>query len=269
MQVIIIFILGLGFGSFVNALVWRVYHQSRLKRPSDKLSILTGRSMCMNCHHPLHAKDLLPVVSWLYLRGKCRYCRRKIADNPLIELLTGLTFVISMYLWPHQLAELNLVVFSIWLIVLTQLVALAVYDFKWMLLPDRLVLPLFISTVLLVVADLLINEHNIDYLLLPLSGAVLLSGLFYVLFQVSGGRWIGGGDVKLALALGLLAGGPWQALLVLFIASILGSLIGGPTLLIKRKKGVKIPFGPLLIIATFIVYFFGRSIIDWYIDSLV
>jgi len=101
------------------------------------------------------------------------------------------------------------------------------------------------------------------------GGAVLLFGLFYVLFQISDGAWIGGGDVKLAAALGLLAGSPVQALLLLFLSSLIGTLFSIPQLM-KGKTGLraKVPYGPFLLAATVIVVLWGHSIIDWYTGLL-
>ena len=96
-------------------------------------------------------------------------------------------------------------------------------------------------------------------------GLIIGGGIFYLLFQTSRGEWIGGGDVKLGAVLGIIVGGPWQALLLLFVASCLGTLFSLPMLLTgKASKTSKIPFGPFLIAATIIVYLFGSSIIAWY-----
>jgi prepilin signal peptidase PulO-like enzyme (type II secretory pathway) len=96
-----------------------------------------------------------------------------------------------------------------------------------------------------------------------------LSGLFYLLFQLSKGTWIGGGDVKLAIALGLIAGDPLRAMLILFMASLVGTLAALPTLIKnKNKRGIKLPFGPLLIAGTIIVQLFGADMIAWYTSLL-
>ena len=97
--IVIFFVLGVCFGSFVNALVWRIHEQSKPKKKraaSDKeLSVVSGRSMCPNCKHTLSTKDLLPVISWLTLGGKCRYCSKPISwQYPSVEMLTALLFVV-------------------------------------------------------------------------------------------------------------------------------------------------------------------------------
>jgi len=111
MIIAVLVVFGLALGSFVNALVWRVREQTKegsKKKPDSKylkkLSVSKGRSMCPNCHHELTAKDLLPVISWLGLKGKCRYCRKSIsAQYPLVELATAGLFAASYLLWPEDI----------------------------------------------------------------------------------------------------------------------------------------------------------------------
>ena len=269
-------LLGLVFGSFVNALVWRLHEQEGQRAKKGKvnqnrlreLSMLHGRSMCSNCGHELAAKDLVPVLSWLWLRGRCRYCGTKIQDNPLVEVSTGLLFVLSYLLWPLPLHGVGLFQFIVWLLFIVAFVALAMYDLKWFILPDRIVFPLVAiaaAEVVLVAAF----KHDVWFALDATLGALTLSGIFYVLFQLSGGAWIGGGDVKLAIVLGLLAGSPVQALLILFFASIIGTLCSIPVLL-KGKKGLKmrVPFGPFLLAGTFLVVLFGQRVLDWYTNLI-
>lgn len=271
-------VLGLIFGSFVNALVWRLHEQAELSGKGGKttekrrqeLSIAKGRSMCPHCGHELAAKDLVPLFSWLLLRGRCRYCRASIGvQYPLVELATALLFTVSYVTWPFTMQGVGLFQFVLWLMFLVGFVALAVYDLKWFLLPDKLVLPLVAvaATQVVVVAVWL---HSFSALWQPLAGGLIIFGLFWVLFQVSGGNWIGGGDVKLAIVLGLLAGTPLRAFLVIFFASLLGTLSSVP-LLVKGRSGLKmhIPFGPYLLLATIIVVLYGTSIVNWYQNLIV
>lgn len=282
--------LGLALGSFVNAAVWRLRQQEQVKKPKAKkmgllsafsfqssanknrYSILTGRSMCPQCKHKLSAKDLIPVISWLELKGKCRYCKKPISwQYPLVELLTAALFVASYALWPYSFQGQSLesgVLFGLWLIILTFLVMLFVYDIRWMELPDKLVLWVTASSVLFV--GLLALSEESTQVASSLLSAGLLFALFYLLFQISKGRWIGGGDVKLAPALGLLAGSPLKTMLLLFIASLIGTIIGVPLLIGKKdKRLVKLPFGPLLIVGLLVVFFFGQNIIDWYKSDIL
>jgi leader peptidase (prepilin peptidase)/N-methyltransferase len=149
-------LIGLALGSFVNALMWRLHEQEieSVKKKTKKrteylkdLSITKGRSMCTHCHHQLAPKDLIPVVSWASLRGKCRYCKQPIADTPLAELLTPLLFVVSYYYWPVLLHGYGLISFLFWLPCIVGFVALSIYDIRWYLLPNRIVYPLFLLAI--------------------------------------------------------------------------------------------------------------------------
>ncbi|HSW75135.1 MAG TPA: prepilin peptidase [Candidatus Saccharimonadales bacterium] len=248
--------LGLIFGSFVNALVWRL---------RNKRNWVSERSECVHCHHTLAPRDLIPVLSYIALKGKCRYCGKKIDDTPMPEVAAALLFVGSYIFWPIQIHGLGLFQFVCWLLILIAFTALAVYDLKWFLLPDKIVFPLIGFVILQILAQKVLYHfawHDVGAAAL---GAVVLSGIFYILFVVSDGAWIGGGDVKLAIALGLIASDPLRATLILFFASIIGVLAAIPAML-KTKKALKmqIPFGPFLILATIIVQLFGASIVHWY-----
>lgn len=288
MVYILLIFIGLCLGSFVNALVWRLRQQelrskSKLKQifssifhlvaskfrasSSDELSIVWGHSMCSKCHHELSAKDLVPLLSWLTLRGKCRYCHSKIEDSPIIELVTAILFVMSYALWPFVLSGIGLYYFGFWLLFLVGFTALSVYDLRWFMLPNRIIFPL-IGLALLRLAGAIIFYHaGWQSIITAFWGVAFASGIFYVLFQLSKGQWIGGGDVKLGIIIGLLLGGPMMSLLMLFVASSLGSLVGLPFLLTGKRK-MRIPFGPFLLTATVFVTLWGATIIDWYKSSL-
>lgn len=272
-MIIIIGLIGIIFGSFINALVWRLHEQEALRgrvtKKSSKrrrdLSIATGRSMCPDCGHTLAAQDLIPVLSWIGLRGKCRYCNKHISwQYPLIELLTSGLFILSYFVWPVSFDGPGTFRFVLWLIFVISFVALAVYDLRWSLLPDRIVIPMTGLAVLQVIV-LAVWQHDLALLWQPALGAFVIFGLFWSLLQVSNGAWIGGGDVKLSIVLGLLVGTPLYAFMVIFFASLLGTLASIP-LLLRGRKGftVQIPFGPYLLLATFIVVLFGHVIANWY-----
>lgn len=221
--------------------------------------------MCVHCGHVLAAKDLIPVFSWIQLRGKCRYCQKPISRQyPFIESLTAFLFVFSYLFWPSNLDSfLPWAVFTTWLAILILLISLIVYDFKWMLLPNKIISPLGVLAGVYVLLKLLDQKTIIP---LDLAGSVFVGGgIFYILFQVSKGKWIGGGDVKLGFVLGLIIMNPLQAGLMLFLASVMGFIATLPLMLTGRlTPKTRIPFGPFLIVATIIVVLFGAEIIDWY-----
>ena len=264
MTFIVLGVLGLCMGSFVNALVWRLHHQETSKRKSGKFSIAHGRSMCPHCQHELAVKDLIPVLSWLWLGGKCRYCRRPIGwQYPLVELSTLGLYLTSYVYWPYGFDVFGIALLVTWLTLLIGLVALLVYDLRWMILPNRLVYPLY-SLALAQIVVLIVQAGSLKPLVGAAGGILVTSGVFYGLFQISKGQWIGGGDVKLAVILGVFAGGFIEGVILIFIASLLGTIVSLPLVIMGKGRGKQIPFGPFLIIATIIVYLFGASIIAEY-----
>lgn len=264
MDILILLLLGLAFGSFITALTWRLH---------ENKDFVTGRSQCESCGHQLGVLDLIPVVSWLILRGRCRYCKKQFGwDNPVIELSTAAAFIISYIYWPLDFAGWQAwASFILWLIYVVMLIALLVYDLRWMLLPNKLVFPL----IGLAIVDVIIrfsasgNFNGFDVLQHVLFGAIVLSGFYWLLYTVSKGKWIGFGDVKLGLFMGILLG--WKlSLLMLFLSNIVGFFIVVPGLLMGKLNGKsRIPFGPFLIIAFFIAGLWGNQIVDWYISILM
>ena len=262
MEILALVILGLCFGSFVNALVWRI-HKNR--------NFVSERSECTHCHHVLAWYDLIPVASWVMLRGKCRYCHKKIDDSPIVELLTAVVFVASYLAWPFGFETAGLVLFGFWLIALVLLVALAVYDKRWYLLPNSMVFPLVaVGVAIGVTRFIFVEGSEVWQALMNMAlGVVVISGLYFALYEYSSGKWVGFGDVKLGLFIGFILG--WQgALLALFLANFIGLLYVLPLLLLRRvQTSSKIPFGPFLIAASFITFLWGQQLIDWYLMSIV
>jgi prepilin signal peptidase PulO-like enzyme (type II secretory pathway) len=274
MNFIILIVIGLCFGSFVNALVYRLHKQetTNSKKGSKRYSIVNGRSMCVHCHHMLAWYDLLPLLSWVSLGGKCRYCHKPISwQYPIVELVTALLFVFTYLFWPSILhSPFSILQFAIWLILLTGFMALVVYDLHWMELPDRIVKPLQVTAAAYVLTDAIWLNGGWSAVQGAVLGVACSAGLFYALYQISKGRWIGGGDVKLAVVLGLILGAPSRSLLMIFVASALGTLISLPMLVTgKLHQNSRLPFGPLLITATIIVFLFGAAIIQWYEQHLL
>lgn len=278
MIIAILVVLGLCAGSFVNALVWRLREQethaetkNHDKKYLERLSILRGRSMCPHCHHELTARDLIPVLSWLSLGGKCRYCKKPISwQYPLVEVLTASLFVASYILWSVELEGAETLLFSIWLVLLTGLLALVVYDARWKLLPNRIMYPLGIIAGLYALIGVVRAERPLSALVGVILAILVGGGIFYVLFQLSKSKWIGGGDVKLGWVLGLIVGTPSKAFLLIFMASAGGSILSLPLLASgKLKRTSTIPFGPLLIGGAILTVLFGSDIIDWYQQAVL
>jgi prepilin signal peptidase PulO-like enzyme (type II secretory pathway) len=253
------FALGLIVGSGINAFEYRFL---------DKKSFLKGRSLCPNCKHTLGALDLIPVVSYAMLLGKCRYCKKSISWHyPAIELLTAASFagyaLFSDYVMNKPLYSLefflNLVV---GLIFIKLLVFLLLYDAKHKILPNGAV---YLLAGLGLLNSFFVFHFSIESIAL---GAIIGFGFFGLMYLLSQGKWIGFGDVKFGLALGLVLGAT-SMVLCLFLAYIIGSFYAVYILVTHKKKMKdKIAFGPFLSLAGIIALIVGPSLVSWYIGLL-
>jgi leader peptidase (prepilin peptidase) / N-methyltransferase len=281
-------LLGLCMGSFAGAMVWRLRARQLISDKKDgekvdkaeykkllpltKRSLATDRSQCLHCHHELRWYDLLPLVSWLSTKGKCRYCHKPIGVfEPLVEVAAALLFISSYLFWPHPISSpLEIVQFGLWLVSVVMLIILFVYDLRWYLLPDRVVVPLIAVSGIMSVINIA-SVPNIVAAGIDIGLAIaILSGLYFVLWLYSKGAWIGFGDVKLGLALALLVGSWPLAFLTLFLANFIGCLIVIPGLLLgKITRQTHIPFGPLLIAGCVISLFFGEMLTGWYFGNFM
>ena len=262
---IFVLVFGLIIGSFLNCVIYRLERNEKL----------SGRSYCPNCKHTLNWLDLIPVFSFLFLAGKCRYCRAKISiQYPLIELLTGILYVLIFWsLGFHwaigiKMRDLINLLFSFYII--SALIVIFVYDLKHYLIPDKVLFPAIIITFLYRFLDNLLNWDIIgNYIFAALIAFVF----FLAIYLISKGRWMGFGDVKLAILLGLILGFP-DILVGLFLAFFFGAIIGVGAIFLslpagsQAKIGFKseIPFGPFLITGTLITMFWGQQIIDFYLS---
>ncbi len=225
--------------------------------------------MCECCGRALAPKDLVPLISWLSLGGKCRYCKAKLSwEYPAVELATGLLFVASYWAWDFT-DYLSYATFAAWLFILGALVFLVVYDIKWLLLPNKVVYPLIVVATALVTVESLFFGGGAELVRDRVLGLFFVGGIFYFLFTVSRGKWIGGGDVKLGIFMGIFLGLSGGAL-AFILAFNLAALVLIPLLLlgvVKRKTPV--PFGPFLILATIVAALYGSDLIQWYSDRFL
>ena len=274
---------GLILGSYAAATVWRlrarqlaedkaageVVDAKEYKRllPLTKETLKTDRSRCLACSHSLSWIDLLPLVSWLGLKGKCRYCQAPIGwFEPMMELGVAALFVVSYLVWPLPLdGWLAVAQLVLWLIAVVMLAILCAYDLKWFLLPNQVMFPLIGIGILAALLQIVAAPDAVTAALNSCLAVTVLSGLYLLLWVVSKGAWIGFGDVKLGLALALLLGDWRLALLTLFSANLIGCLLVIPGLATgKIDRSARIPFGPLLIVGCVLSLLFGAPIIDWY-----
>ncbi len=270
---IYLFLIGAACGSFALVLADRL-HAGR--------DWVRGRSACDACGQQLGVRDLIPIVSWLLQRGKCRYCSESLsAYYPLVELGMGAAFVVSYVWFPFELTSAHIALFGLWLIGLVIMAALVVSDFKWFLLPSKLVYPLIYVGVFhwLIRTYTQVTQVNtttgqgqsLGSGLLGLGGALVVSaGLFWALHVYSKGTWIGDGDYRLGVAMAFFLGSPLTAWMALFFASVLGLLSAAPQMIkSKDRRTIKIPYGPFLIAGLFVSYLYGQQLIDWYTDAFL
>lgn len=255
LMVIYFALLGLVVGSAINAVVWRLY----VGRSWAK-----GRSECPECHHRLAARDLVPVASWLALRGRCRYCRAKIHwMYPVVEVVTAGVFGLSAWALAPVTAG-GWLIFGLWLVILTFLVILAVYDARWMLLPDKIMRPLIVAALVLVAAR--VAEYPAFATARgPMLAALVGGAAFYGLAAATGGRAMGGGDIKLVFAMGLLLG--LKGLAVALLVAFNTAAVVGVTLIVtgRKRRRDHIPFGPFLVAGTIVAFLWGQDIVTWYL----
>jgi len=256
---ILIFLTGLIIGSFLNCLIYRL---------ETNKNFVSGRSFCPLCSHKLSFFDLIPIISFLFLKGRCRYCGKKISwQYPLVEIATGLLFLLIF----KQFQIFNLLnLFYYWLIT-SFLIIIFVYDLKHYLIPDKVIYPAIAIALIFNFLPHQIFEGGANQFPVfknLILGALASAGFFFLIWFFSKGKAMGFGDVKLVFFMGLFLGFP-KILAALFFSFIIGAIIG-MILLVLKKKTLKseVPFGPFLVIGTFISLFFGDKIISWYLSFL-
>lgn len=266
-------------GSFLNVVIYRLpkileqgwteecreFLADELAKPNKKtdlkITLSTPSSSCPSCRHKIRFYENIPLISWLFLRGKCSQCENPISIRyPLVELSTALLSIVIAAHFGPTLLTLSLLVLT-W-----GLVCLTLIDFDHMLLPDQITLPLLWLGLLI----------NLNGALVPLSDAVIgavigymsLYSIFWLFKLLTGKEGMGHGDFKLVALFGAWIG--WQLLPVLILmASAVGAIIGVALMLLKgHKREQAIPFGPYLAIAGWITLIWGNSIWNWYLSYL-
>lgn len=227
---------------------------------------MLDRSYCPHCGGMIRWYDNIPLLSYLFLRGRCRSCHNTISiQYPLVEFIAGALFATVFYL--HINSALVLDGFLILevcrdLFIVSVLIFIFVFDFHWYLIPDKVVLP---SILIVLILNLIMGVGWLD---LGIS-AIIGGGFFLIQFLVSRGMWIGGGDIRLGLFMGLALGEYKVTLLALFLAYLIGSAAALGLLAAGRKTwGQKVPFGVFLTTATAIALFWGNDIVSWYLGHL-
>lgn len=255
---VFIFIFGLIIGSFLNSVIFRLYKNNGIY-PSALGGKGRTRSYCFSCNKTIAWYDNIPVLSYLNLKGKCRQCKDKISSQyPIVELATGLLFVLSFHVFLNTSPNLDILFLFKSLFVVSVMMIILVFDMRWFLIPNSVILP---SIVIIFLVNIFLG---FTWYIILLSGIV--SALFFLLQYIATKRkGIGEGDIWLGLLIGIIFANFYHLLGVLFIAYILGSIVGLTAMLFRKKKwGSKLPLGVFLSIATIVSLFYIESIINWY-----
>lgn len=251
----LLFIIGAIIGSFLNVCI------HRLPRGG---SIITPASHCPKCGRPLNVLDLIPIVSYIVLRGKCRSCGAPISIRyPVVEIMTGLLFMAAAWLYPPLTQPIDLI-FS--LVFISLLIAIFFIDLEDQVIPDSL-------SVTGIAAGLLFNliKGPLNYFISALAGMVVAYLLFFLIAALGKRMFkkeaMGEGDLFLAAMLGAYLG--WEeALLAIMLAYILAAIVALFFMAIRKvKMGEVVPFGPALAAGGVLALFFGQQILSWYKGS--
>lgn len=264
MDVILVFIFGLVIGSFLNALTWRLYAGE---------SVWRGRSRCPKCKHVLGPLDLIPIFSFIFLKGKCRYCGKKISwQYPLVELATAVLFTVAyLLIFNFQFPISNeflifnfLNLLRMWFVI-SVMIVIFVYDLKYSLILDKIIYP---AAAVAFLASPLIYGGVVSWqnVAVTLAAAAAGGGFFLCQYLFSRGKWIGGGDIKMGFLMGLTLG-MGGLLVALFFSYVIGAIVGLGLIAAHRKTmKSQIPFGTFLAVGTLIAMFWAEPILRWYFN---
>lgn len=253
---ILFFILGAVFGSFLNCLIYRIHKEK---------SIL-GRSFCISCNKTLEFWDLIPIFSYIFLRGKCRHCKSKFSiEHFLVEFILGSLFVFGYWFffvsnfWTFG----NLIISYIFYLILVLILSfIFIYDLKYYLIVDIVV---YLGIFLSIIFGLIIGKNIYSIL----YGIILGLCFFGAQYLISKGRWLGSGDILLGVLMGSLLGLK-ITIVALMICYFTGSIIGVFFLILKKKKmESRIPLGPFIAFATLVCFLFGEQLVNWYFNLII
>lgn len=247
--VLFVFVIGLIIGSFLNVVLYRMHTKESLG----------GRSKCPSCQTVIAWYDNFPVVSYIMLSGKCRHCNALISYNyPLVEGITGVLFALAFFVaYPYTTSMEMFSLIVTWIFIAT-LIIIFFYDLRWYLILDIVTIPVIVFAF---VANVVLGEVWWKLLL----AAAIGGGFFLLQFLVSKGRWIGGGDIRLGVLMGVMVGFP-MILVAMMAAYLIGTIISLPLVFLGNKQmGDKIPFGTFLALATVITLLYGNNILAWYL----
>ena len=244
-------IFGAAFGSFACCQAWRIRLKEEGKNDPGK------RSVCLNCGKKLTWYENIPILSWIMQRGKCRKCGKKIGKAEILaELFGALSF--GLITWKYLSVEaVNYIGLLLLLPLMVGMILLAVYDAKWQEMPTEALVYVIVMGLAFAIVEVARVGVSVDSILSVVGSVALLAGTYYLIYFLSKEKLVGGGDWMLCLAIGLVLG-RWQlALVELFLANLLGSIV---MLGLKKKKAA---FGPFLIVAFVVIVEFRDTIMQY------
>ncbi|MEC4676358.1 MAG: prepilin peptidase [Nitrospirota bacterium] len=247
-----VFVFGLLIGSFLNVCIYRI---------PRNMSVVWPSSRCTSCDSPVRPWDNIPLISYLFLRGRCRYCKDKIsARYPLVEAINAFLYV--SLLWRYGPGW----DFLLYCVLVSSLIVITFIDLDYQIIPDRITLvgiPIGLLAGSLLLPDPFLRASALGYKA-SVAGFLIGGGFFYLVAVLSRGG-MGGGDIKLMAMVGAFLG--WKAvLLTTLLGSLSGSIVGLFLMAVKGKgRKYRIPFGPFLALGTLVSLFFGQEILIWYL----
>ncbi len=249
---IFVFILGLIIGSFLNCLIWRLY----------KNESVGGRSYCPHCHKTIAWYDNIPVLSFMILGGRCRYCHEAISyQYPLVEIATAILFLLT---WQIEVFNPNFtwLLAHDWLIIVT-LMIIFVYDLRWQMIPMNVLWPM---TALIFIINIFLGY---SWFLLLEFGAIAVI-FFLAQYLITKKRGLGEGDIWLGLFLGIAFPSAAELILILLLSYGVGAIIGLILMAGHKKEWrSKIALGPFLAFGAIITLIWAGTIINWYLMNIV
>ncbi|GEQ20856.1 prepilin peptidase [Clostridium butyricum] len=250
MDYILVIILGLVIGSFLNVCIYRIPREESISYPP---------SHCGNCGHNLHPVDLIPIISYVFLKGKCRYCKEKISIRyPMIE---GLNCILYLVIYMKYGFMIYTVEFCI---LISLLIVISMIDYNTQeVYTSTTVFGAIVGVIFILINKFVYGQEVMNLLMGGVTGAAIIGAIVYLT------KGMGEGDIEIAGVCGLFIGVK-QIILALFLAIMLGGAVGVVVILLNLKNiKDKIAFGPFIAIGTLIAILYGNALISWYFNLLV
>jgi leader peptidase (prepilin peptidase)/N-methyltransferase len=251
-----VFLYGIVIGSFLNVCIYRI---------PEELSIVFGRSHCTSCNTNIKWYDLIPIFSFIILHGRCRNCKSKISiQYPMIEALNGIFYVLVFYICGFQSIE-EILLSSFYCFVISALIVLSVIDFRTNIIPIGINIFIAVAGLVIVLIEYFGSGRNKEIIIEHSIGIFAVSLFFLLIYAATHGHGIGGGDIKLMAAAGLVLG--WKyILLAFFIGCVLAAVIHPIRMKISHLSRV-LAFGPYLSAGIAAAMLFGKQILEWYLHT--